>query len=105
CVIYRIDAKNTSSTIQTGFSVNSSGFNITDLLISDAKSEFSAGATYVANTAKIKVGAATETNANEGTPSRTGAVPSIYANVTTLAPEETASLKFSVKIRNDRTTP
>jgi len=104
CVIYRIDAKNTSSTIQTGFSVNSSGFNITDLLISDAKSEFSAGATYVANTAKLIVGAA-QTDANEGTPSRPGAVPSIYANVTTLAPQETASLKFLVKIRNDRTTP
>ena len=98
CVIYDITATST-------FSAAPLGLNITDLLILDEKSKFSAGATYVSDTAKVKIGSANEINATDGTPSFSGAVPSIYANVTTLAPQETASLKFSVKIRNDRTTP
>lgn len=97
CVIYRIDAKNTSATTTNPVS---QGFNITGLTISDAKSRFSTSADYVTGTGKIKVGTASETNATDGTPSFSGAVPSIYANVATLTPSQSASLTFRVKIKN-----
>lgn len=97
CVIYRIDAKNTSATTTNPVS---QGFNITGLTISDAKSRFSTNADYVTGTGKIKVGTASETNATDGTPSFSGAVPSIYANVATLTPSQSASLTFRVKIKN-----
>ena len=97
CVIYRIDAKNTSATTTNPVS---QGFNITGLTISDAKSRFSTSADYVANTGKIKVGTGSETDATDGTPSFSGAVPSIYGFVATLAPSQSASLTFRVKIKN-----
>ena len=97
CIIYRIDAKNTSATTTDPVS---QGFDITGLTISDAKSQFSTNADYVAGTGKIKVGTCSETNAIDGTPSFSGAVPSIYANVATLAPSQSASLTFRVKIKN-----
>ena len=95
CVIYQITANNTSSATPVGF-------NITDLLISDAKSQFNAAADYVATTGKIQVDTAAETNATDGTPSGTNAVPSIYANVATLTPGQNAVLKFRVKIKTNR---
>ena len=97
CVVYQITANNTSSATPAGL-----GFNITNLLISDAKSQFSAAADYVANTGKIQVGTAAETNATDGTPSGTNTVPSIYANVATLTPGQNAVLKFRVKIKTNR---
>ena len=97
CVIYRINAKNTSATTTNPVS---QGFNITGLTISDAKSRFSTSADYVANTGKIKVGTDSETDATDGTPSFSGAVPSIYGFVATLAPSQSASLTFRVKIKN-----
>ena len=100
CVVYRINATNTSSTIQTANPTQVSGFDITNLLIADATSRFSAVSDYVVNTGKIKVGTATETNATKGTP--TGGVDSIYANVTTLAPQESAVMTFRVKIKTAR---
>ncbi|WP_198334066.1 hypothetical protein [Psychrobacter namhaensis] len=95
CVIYRIDAKNTSSTAPLGF-------DITNLLIADATSQYSTAADYVANTAKIKIGSAAESNAVKGTPPAPDSVDSIYANVSTLAPQGTATLSFRVKIKNNR---
>jgi|26BtaG_2_1085354.scaffolds.fasta_scaffold02741_1 hypothetical protein len=97
CVIYRIDAKNTSATTTNPVS---QGFNITGLTISDAKSRFSTSADYVTGSGKIKVGTANETNATDGTPSFSGAVPSIYGSVATLVPSQSASLTFRVKIKN-----
>ena len=97
CVIYQITANNTSSATPTGL-----GFNITNLLIADAKSQFSAAADYVATTGKIQVGAAAETEATDGTPTGTNAVPSIYANVATLTAGQNAVLKFRVKIKTNR---
>lgn len=96
CVIYRIDAKNTSVTTTNPVS---QGFNITGLTISDAKSRFSTSADYVTGTGKIKVGTASETNATDGTPPGSTA-PSIYGSVATLAPSQSASLTFRVKIKN-----
>lgn len=97
CVIYQITAENTSSASPAGL-----GFSITDLLIADAKSQFSAAADYVDNTGKIKVGTGAETDATDGTPLGTNAVPSIYANVATLTPGQSAVLKFRVKIKTNR---
>ena len=97
CVVYQITANNTSSATPAGL-----GFNITDLLIADAKSQFSAAADYVDTTGKIKVGSGTETNATDGTPSGTNTVPSIYANVATLTPGQSAVLKFRIKIKTAR---
>jgi len=94
CVIYDITATSTFSAAL--------GLDITDLLILDEKSKFSAGATYVSDTAKVKIGSANEINATDGTPSFSGAVPSIYANVATLTPGQSAALKFRVKIKNAR---
>ena len=100
CIIYRIDAKNTSSAIQTTTPANASGFNITGLTISDARSQFAAGAEYVINSA-----ASSATNDSSIRPA-TVSTPTIAAamNSTTdkLSPQGTATLRFTVKIKNNR---
>ncbi len=96
CIIYRIDATNTSSAIQTSNPAAASGFNITGLTITDLLSNFSAGADLVtgspASTATTgsTVGAATTSNT------------AVSTTATTLAPQGVASLSFKVKIKNAR---
>lgn len=92
CVIYKIDAKNTSSTAL--------GFNITGLTISDAKSQFNAAADYAPRSATTSGVAATNitTQANDdGT--------NINTTINTLAAQNTATLQFRVKIKNDPKQP
>ena len=88
CVIYKIDATNTSTTAL--------GFDITGLTISDAKSQFNAAADYAPGSATTSGVAATNitTQANgDGT--------NINTTITTLSPQSTATLQFRVKIKND----
>ncbi|WP_426222943.1 hypothetical protein [Psychrobacter sp. DWR1-2-3] len=88
CVIYKIDATNTSTTAL--------GFDITGLTISDAKSQFNAAADYAPGSATTPGVAATNitTQANDdGT--------NINTTITTLSPQSTATLQFRVKIKND----
>ena len=97
CIIYRIDAKNTSSPIQTANPALASGFNITALEIKDLFSNFSAGADFVTSSAS-----------SSATANSTIAEPvivtgtSVSATASTLAPQGTATLKFSVKVKNNR---
>ena len=96
CIIYRINATNTSSAIQTSTPAAASGFNITGLTISDLLSNFSAGADLVAGspastaTSGSTVGAATANTT------------AVSTTATTLAPQGVASLSFRVKIKNAR---
>lgn len=88
CVIYKIDATNTSTTAL--------GFDITGLTISDAKSQFNAAADYAPGSATTSGVAVTNitTQANDdGT--------NINTTITTLSPQSTATLQFRVKIKND----
>ena len=92
CVIYKIDATNTSTTAL--------GFDITGLTISDAKSQFNAAADYAPGSATTYGVAATNitTQANDdGT--------NINTTITTLSPQSTAILQFRVKIKNDPKQP
>ena len=89
CVIYNIDALNTSTT--------DLGFDITNLVISDAKSQFNNAATYVDGSATT-TGATVTTAANDdGT--------SITTTVSPLEPQQTATLQFDIKINNDPEAP
>lgn len=92
CVIYKIDATNTSTTAL--------GFDITGLTISDAKSQFNAAADYAPESATTYGVAATNitTQANDdGT--------NINTTINTLAAQNTATLQFRVKIKNDPKQP
>lgn len=92
CVIYKIDATNTSTTAL--------GFDITGLTISDAKSQFNAAADYAPGSATTYGVAATNitTQANDdGT--------NINTTINTLAAQNTATLQFRVKIKNDPKQP
>lgn len=89
CVIYRIDAKNTSSAAPLGF-------DITGLNISDALSQFSAGADYVTNSATSSA------TAGSTIASPTVDSTAISTTASTLAPQGTATLSFRVKIKNNR---
>lgn len=97
CIIYRIDAKNTSSAIQTTKPALASGFNITALEIKDLFSNFSAGADFVTSSAS-----------SSATNNSTIADPvvvtdtSVATTASTLAPQGSATLKFSVKVKNNR---
>jgi hypothetical protein len=89
CIIYNIDAFNTSTT--------DLGFDITNLVISDAKSQFNNAATYVDGSATT-TGATVTTAANDdGT--------SITTTVSPLEPQQTATLQFDIKINNDPEAP
>lgn len=86
CIIYKIQAKNTST---TGL-----GFNITDVVISDELAKFSANADYVGGTATTTASAGgTYTASNNGT--------AITTTVATLAPQGTATMQFKVKIKTN----
>ncbi|MBF0658822.1 hypothetical protein IPZ60_08750 [Psychrobacter sp. NG25] len=86
CIIYKIQAKNTST---TGL-----GFNITDVVISDELAKFSANADYVSGSAKATASAGgTYTASNNGT--------AITTTVATLAPQGTATMEFKVKIKTN----
>lgn len=89
CVIYQIIANNTSS-------IAPLGFNITDLVISDLLSNFSANAAYVANTATSSA----TTGSTIGTPVVNATA--ITTTATTLAPQGTATMRFKVKIKSNR---
>ncbi|MGE6571205.1 hypothetical protein [Psychrobacter namhaensis] len=85
CVIYRIDAKNTSSAAPLGF-------DITDVVILDELAEFSANADYVDNSATTTFANGTATN--NGT--------AITTTIATLAPQATETMQFKVKIKTAR---
>lgn len=88
CIVYKVQAKNTSSadaTSQTGV-----GFDITNVVISDAFSNFSNQADYVANSVTATNGTAAATTAD------------VTTTVTTLAPQATATMQFKVKIKTAR---
>ena len=99
CVIYRIQATNTSSAIQTANPAAASGFNITGLTISDLLSNFSAGATYVPNTA---ASTATNNSSIGAAAVSTSAITATMSSTDVLAPQGVASLTFKVKIKNAR---
>ncbi|WP_372815531.1 beta strand repeat-containing protein [Psychrobacter sp.] len=101
CIIYRINATNTSSAIQTADSKAASGFNITGLTITDLLSNFSAGADYVSGTAASS--ATTSSSIGDATANAT-AITAAMSGTDVLAPQGTASLSFKVKIKNARTT-
>ena len=96
CIIYRIDATNTSSAIQTSNPAAASGFNITGLTITDLLSNFSAGADLV--TGSPASTATTGSTVGAATTSSTA----VSTTATTLAPQGVASLSFKVKIKNAR---
>ena len=99
CVIYRIQATNTSSAIQTANPAAASGFNITALEIKDLFSNFSAGATYVPNTA---ASTATNNSSIGAAAVSTSAITATMSSTDVLAPQGVASLTFKVKIKNAR---
>ena len=88
CVIYRIQATNTSSAAL--------GFNLTALTISDLLSNFSAGADLVAGSPATSA----TTNSTAGTPS-TSSTEVLGTNYT-LVPGGVGTLTFKIKIKNDR---
>ncbi|WP_298971876.1 hypothetical protein [uncultured Psychrobacter sp.] len=92
CVIYNIDATNTS-TVPDESNPNV-GFEIKDVVISDAKAQFANGATYVNNSATTLGDAPVIAAANDnGT--------AITTEFSALAPQQIATLQFRVKIKND----
>ncbi len=101
CIVYRINATNNSSPIQTTVPTAVSGFNITGLTISDLLSNFSAGADLVTGspassaTDNSSIGAAT-VSATDVSAAMTG------TNV--LVPQGVATLNFKIKVKNARTT-
>ena len=88
CIIYKVQAQNTSSPAPLGF-------NITDVIISDALSNFKNQADYVANSATTTVAGGSATN--NGT--------AITTTIDTLTPQGTETMQFSVKIKVDRLIP
>ena len=100
CIIYRIDAKNTSSAIQTTTPANASGFNITGLTISDARSQFAAGAEYVSGTAASS--ATTSSSIGNATANATAIAAAMNSTTDKLSPQGTATLRFTVKVKNSR---
>lgn len=97
CIIYRINATNTSSAIQTSTPAAASGFNITGLTISDLLSNFSAGADLVAGSP-----ASTATTGSTIGTAATANTTAVTTTASTLAPQGVASLTFKVKIKNAR---
>ncbi|MFK3869434.1 hypothetical protein ACI2IV_13350 [Psychrobacter faecalis] len=91
CIVYKIQAKNTSSADAT--SPTGVGFDITNVVISDAFSNFSNQADYVANSVTATNGTAAA-NTDD-----------VTTTIATLAPQETATMQFSVKIKTARVIP
>ena len=88
CVIYRIQATNTSSAAL--------GFNLNDLTISDLLSNFSAGADLVAGSPATSATA----SSTAGTPSTTSTA--VLGTNFTIVPEGVGTLTFKIKIKNAR---
>lgn len=88
CVIYRIQAKNTSSA--------ELGFSLTDLTISDLLSNFSTGADLVAGSPATS--ATTNSIAGIASTSATAVLGTNY----TLVPQGVGTLTFRIKIKNAR---
>ena len=88
CVIYRIQATNTSSTAL--------GFNLTGVTISDLLSNFSAGANLVAGSPATSATA----SSTAGTPSTTSTA--VLGTNFTIVPEGVGTLTFKIKIKNAR---
>ncbi|MFT7323502.1 MAG: putative repeat protein (TIGR01451 family) [Psychrobacter glaciei] len=103
CIIYRINAKNTSSDKQTTDITAVSGFDITALEIKDLFSNFAAGADFINSTTTNSVPTSSVSTINS-----TIADPvivlgtSVAATASTLAPQNVATLSFKVKIKNAR---
>ncbi|WP_201592533.1 hypothetical protein [Psychrobacter sp. Pi2-51] len=91
CVIYQIAAFNNSSAAPLGFS-------ITGLTISDLLSNFSDKADYRDGTAATTVTANSTINTQAAINGN-----AISTNISTLAPQGTGTMKFAVKIKNNRT--
>lgn len=88
CIVYKVQAKNTSSADAT--SPTGVGFDIKDVVISDAFSNFSNEADYVASS----VGTTNGTTSDTGT--------AITNTIDTLAPQATETMQFKVKIKTAR---
>ena len=91
CIIYKVQAQNTFSADAT--SPTGVGFDITNVVISDAFSNFSNQADYVANSVTATNGTAAA-NTDD-----------VTTTIATLAPQETATMQFSVKIKTARVIP
>ncbi len=88
CVIYRIQATNTSSAAL--------GFNLTGVTISDLLSNFSAGADLVANSPATSA----TTSSTAGTASTTSTA--VLGTNYTIVPQGVGTLTFKIKIKNAR---
>ena len=88
CVIYRIQATNTSSAAL--------GFSLTDLTISDLLSNFSTGADLVAGSPATSA----TTNSTAGTASTSGTA--VLGSNYTIVPQGVGTLTFKIKIKNAR---
>lgn len=91
CVVYKIDAKNTFS--------GPTDFNITELVISDALSEFQNNATVDAilvNTPTTGSGTSASNTINDGN--------AITTTVNPLVPQGTATMVFRIKIKANAST-
>ena len=87
CIVYQIEARNTSSDTagSTGL-----GFDITDITIVDKFSKFLANANYVPGSVTAVNGTAAETSTD------------VKTTIGTLAPQATATMQFKVKIKTAR---
>lgn len=92
CIIYKVQAQNTSSTLASA-SPTGVGFDITDIVISDTFDNFEDEADYVSTSVSAINGTAAETS------------DSVTTTIATLAPQETATMQFSVKIKTARVIP
>ena len=95
CIIYRVEAKNTSSTAPLGFVIG-------NIVISDKLDNFNKQATYVAASAKTTASAGGSYTADIN---GTGTDTAITSTIAELAPQATATMQFSVKIKTDTITP
>ena len=93
CVIYQILATNTSSTER--------GFNIQNLVISDATSNFSATANYRGDDLASTTSTGTGTIITDQA-ARTADENLIKSTINPLVPQGTATMTFSVQIKTDR---
>ena len=93
CVIYQILATNTSSTER--------GFNIQNLVISDATSNFSATANYRGDDLASTTSTGTGTIITDQA-ARTADENFIKSTINPLVPQGTATMTFSVQIKTDR---
>ncbi|MEC5210220.1 putative repeat protein (TIGR01451 family) [Psychrobacter sp. PL15] len=93
CIIYKVQAQNTSSADAS--SSTGVGFDITNIVILDAFSNFENEADYEVDSVTTTKGTAAQNSDN------------VTTTIDTLAPQETATMQFSVKIKTARviTTP